>query len=175
MMSDPESAFFSDSDVGQASLDSLPCTPVEATSLQRQDIDTVDLDSASTEMHHEQVFLNDLEPGSQSHASVPSSSSNEPVASPRSPPQVSHPTAPFCQDQQASVTKKRRFPRLGQNLDGTKKFRLTVRPCRKKEFLRRLHATKDLGDDFYIPNRAQLILDFLRKHGDRMVKEEAGS
>ena len=30
------------------------------------------------------------------------------------------------------------------------------------------------NDDFYIPNRAQLILDFLRKHGDRLVKERNG-
>ena len=59
-------------------------------------------------------------------------------------------------------------------MDGSKKFRLIVKSCRKKVFLRRLHATKDLNDDFYIPNRAQLILDFLRKHGDRLVKERSG-
>ena len=31
-----------------------------------------------------------------------------------------------------------------------------------------------LEDDFYLPNRAQLMLDFLQKHGDRVVKETPG-
>ena len=78
------------------------------------------------------------------------------------------------QPSEPPVRKKRRFARLGENLDGSKKFRLIVKSCRKKVFLRRLHATKDLGDDFYIPNRAKLILDFLRQHGDRLVKERNG-
>ena len=29
-------------------------------------------------------------------------------------------------------------------------------------------------DDFYVPNRAQLMIDFLQKHGDRVVKETPG-
>ena len=78
------------------------------------------------------------------------------------------------QSSEPPVRKKRRFARLGENLDGSKKFRLIVKSCRKKVFLRRLHATKDLGDDFYIPHRAKLILDFLRQHGDRLVKERNG-
>ncbi|CAE7323111.1 ATG26 [Symbiodinium microadriaticum] len=62
----------------------------------------------------------------------------------------------------------------GENLDGSKKFRLIVKSCRKKVFLRRMQATKDLDDDFYIPNRAKLILDFLKNHGDRRVRERNG-
>ena len=78
------------------------------------------------------------------------------------------------QKQAPPVAKKRRFARLGENLDGSKKFRLIVKSCRKKVLLCRLHATKDLDDDFYIPNRAKLILEFLKHHGDRMVKERNG-
>ena len=37
-----------------------------------------------------------------------------------------------------------------------------------------MQATKVLEDDFYVPNRAQLMLDFLQKHGDRVVKETPG-
>ena len=111
-----------------------------------------------------------------------SSSSHESAASTCQKYQVSHPTATSrqdCvvepgQDQPQPVTKKRRFPRLGENLDGSRKFRLVVKSCRKKVFLRRLQATKDLDDDFYIPNRAKLILDFLKNHGDRMVRERNG-
>ncbi|OLP96455.1 Peridinin-chlorophyll a-binding protein, chloroplastic [Symbiodinium microadriaticum] len=32
--------------------------------------------------------------------------------------------------------------------------------------------TNDLDNNFFIPNRAKLILDFLKSHGDRMVKEK---
>ena len=34
-----------------------------------------------------------------------------------------------------------------------------------------MDATKVLDDDFYIPNRAQLMLNFLRKHGDPCERE----
>ena len=49
-----------------------------------------------------------------------------------------------------------------------------VIPCPKKQFEQRMAETKVLGDDFYIPNRAQLMLNFLQKHGDRLVKEKPG-
>ena len=37
-----------------------------------------------------------------------------------------------------------------------------------------MEATKVLNDDFYVPNRAQLMLNFLQKHGDRIVQETPG-
>ena len=101
----------------------------------------------------------------------PSSSVEVPVDSPQV--KVDSANAP-SQDPPQSSSKKRKFPRLGENLDGSVKPRLIIKPCRKQMFLRRLRDTKDLDDDFYIPNRAKLILDFLRSHGDRMVKEKNG-
>ena len=50
--------------------------------------------------------------------------------------------------------------------------RVKVIPCPKEQFRRRLQQTNWLGDDFFVPNRAQLMLDCLRKHGDRIVKEK---
>ena len=35
-------------------------------------------------------------------------------------------------------------------------------------------AAKVLNDDFYVPNRAQLMLNVLQKHGDRIVQETPG-
>ena len=52
--------------------------------------------------------------------------------------------------------------------------RLIIKSCRKQVFLRRLQDTNDLDNNFFIPNRAKLILDFLKSHGDRMVKEKNG-
>ena len=37
-----------------------------------------------------------------------------------------------------------------------------------------MEATKALNDDFYLPNRAQLMLSFPQKHGDRIVQETPG-
>ena len=48
--------------------------------------------------------------------------------------------------------------------------RVKVIPCSKEQLRRRLQQTNRLGDDFFMPNRAQLMLDFLKKHGDRLVK-----
>ena len=42
------------------------------------------------------------------------------------------------------------------------------------QFRRRMQQTRTLCDDFFIPNRAQLMLDFLKKHGDSLVKEKPG-
>ena len=41
-------------------------------------------------------------------------------------------------------------------------------------FRQRMAATKVLEAVFYVPNRAQLMLYFLQKHGDRIVKETSG-
>ena len=113
-------------------------------------------DVASSDTNYEQAHPNDRNLVSSAHTLASSRSSGESAASLRSSHQVSHPTAQFCQDfiaqscqdHQGPVTKKRRFPRLGQNLDGSRKFRLIVKSCRKKVFLRRLHAAEDLDDDF---------------------------
>ena len=50
--------------------------------------------------------------------------------------------------------------------------RVKVTPCPKEQLRRRLQQTNRLGDDFFLPNRAQLMLDFLQIHGDRLVKEK---
>ena len=60
---------------------------------------------------------------------------------------------------------------MDEDSDGV---RLKIIPCVKEQFRRRMEATKVLEDDFYVPNRAQLMLDFLQKHGDRVVKETPG-
>ena len=49
-----------------------------------------------------------------------------------------------------------------------------VIPDFKKQFRARMAATQQLQDDFYIPNRAQLMLNFLKKHGDRVGQETRG-
>ena len=50
--------------------------------------------------------------------------------------------------------------------------RVKVIPCPKEQFRRRLQQTNRLRNDFFVPNRAQFMLDFLRKHGHRIVKEK---
>ena len=60
---------------------------------------------------------------------------------------------------------------MDEDSDGV---RIKMIPCAKEQFRRRVEATKVLEDDFYVPNRAQLMLDFLQKHGDRVVKETPG-
>ena len=42
----------------------------------------------------------------------------------------------------------------------------------KQQFRRRMEATRVLNDDFYV--RAQLMLNFLQKHGDRIVQKTPG-
>ena len=162
---------FSPSNEEQVSFDSILRTPEEI------DSDTLDNGWLSSGGSHEHS-----KPMSSVCALESSSASHESAASACQKYQVSHPTVQLCQDSVAepiqdqlqSVTKKRRCPRLGENLYGSRKFRLIVKSCRKKVFLRRLQANKDLDDDFYIPNRAKLILDFLKSHGDRMVRERNG-
>ena len=60
---------------------------------------------------------------------------------------------------------------MDEDSDGV---RLKIIPCVKEQFRRRMETTKVLEDDLYVPNRAQLMLDFLTKHGDRVVKETPG-
>ena len=159
--SDPDSMLVSLSDEEQVSLDSILHTPEEIDSPRTQDNDEKDQGGLSSSDSHDRSSVLTNIPMSSTGVLQSSSSSNESETA-----VVQEPVPP--------VARKRRFARLGENLDGSKKFRLIVKSCRKKVFLRRLHATKDLNDDFYIPNRAQLILDFLRKHGDRLVKERNG-
>ena len=163
--SDLDSILFSPSDEEQVSFDSILRTPEEI------DSDTLDNDQMSSGGSHEHS-----KSLSSACALEPPCSSHEAAGSVAEPIQdQSQSVVEPIQDPPQSVTKKRRFPRLGEHLDGSRKFRLIVKFCRKKVFLRRrLKATKDLDDDFYIPNRAKLILDFLKNHGDRMVKERNG-
>ena len=60
---------------------------------------------------------------------------------------------------------------MDEDSDGV---RIKIVPCVKEQFRQRIAATKVLGGDFYVPNRAQLMLNFLQKHGDRVVKETSG-
>ena len=68
--------------------------------------------------------------------------------------------------------KKRRLRMIDEDSDGV---RVKIIPRVKQQFRRRMEATKVLNDDFYVPNRAaQLMLNFLQKHGDRIVQETPG-
>ena len=60
---------------------------------------------------------------------------------------------------------------MDEDSDGV---RVKIIPCVKQQFRRRMEATKVLNDDFHVPNRAQLMLNFLQKHGDRIVQETPG-
>ena len=55
--------------------------------------------------------------------------------------------------------------------------RIQIVPCVKEQF-RHVPTThgshQGVGSGFYVPNRAQLMLYFLQKHGDRIVKETSG-
>ena len=59
---------------------------------------------------------------------------------------------------------------MDEDSDGV---RIKIFPCAKEQFRRRMEATKMLEADFYLPNRAQLMLGFLQKHGDRVDKDTA--
>ena len=67
--------------------------------------------------------------------------------------------------------KKRRLRMMDEHADGV---RIKILPCPKEQLRRRLRETQVLGDDFYVPNRAQLMLKFLQQHGDRLTKEKPG-
>ena len=60
---------------------------------------------------------------------------------------------------------------MDEHADGV---RIKILPCPKEQLRRRLRETQVLGDDFYVPNRAQLMLKFLQQHGDRLTKEKPG-
>ena len=60
---------------------------------------------------------------------------------------------------------------MDEDSDGV---RIKIVPCAKEQCRQRIAATKVLGDDYYVPNRAQLMLNFLQKHGDRVVTETSG-
>ena len=161
--SEMEYGFQSSSDEEPVSLDSQLYTPETMNSPSLQDEEIKEYSELSTGDSPDRTIRQPIRLTSDIQ-NAPSADMSKTATSPKHSGQSSEPP----------VRKKRRFARLGENLDGSKKFRLIVKSCRKKVFLRRLHATKDLGDDFYIPNRAKLILDFLRQHGDRLVKERNG-
>ena len=159
--SDVDSMLFSASDEESVSFDDRFCTPEEVN----DDFLTDDRHSLDSNYEHRQPLSEE--------GILQSPSSPVEVPAIVNPPQVQADSANAPnQDLPQSSSKKRKFPRLGENLDGSVRPRLIIKQCRKQVFLRRLKATKDLDDNFYIPNRAKLILDFLRSHGDRMVKRE---
>ena len=67
--------------------------------------------------------------------------------------------------------KKRKLRMMDEDSDGV---RVKIVPCAKQQFRRNMEATRILNDDFYMPNRAQLMLNFLQKHGDRIAQETPG-
>ena len=69
------------------------------------------------------------------------------------------------------LVKKRRPRLMDEDANGV---RIKILPCPKEQFSRRMRETQALGDDFYMPNRAQLMLKFLQQHGDRLTKEKPG-
>ena len=81
-----------------------------------------------------------------------------------------HPEMTKQPEEQPQKTRKR-LRMLDEDADGV---RIKVIPDFKKQFRARMAATQQLQDDFYIPNRAQLMLNFLKKHGDRVVQETRG-
>ena len=66
---------------------------------------------------------------------------------------------------------KHKLRMIDEDKDGV---RIKILPSSRAQFRRRMQQTSIPGDDFFIPNRAQLLLDFLKKHGDRIVKEKPG-
>ena len=81
--------------------------------------------------------------------------------------------AESCQGETPIETssKKRRLRMMDEDSDGV---RIKIIPCVEQQFRRRMEATKVLNDDFYVPNRAQLMLSFSQKHGGRIVQETPG-
>ena len=69
------------------------------------------------------------------------------------------------------VRQKRRLRMIDEDKDGV---RIKVVPSFKQKFRRQMPQTNRLQDDFFLPNRAQLVLNFLKKHGDQLVKEKPG-
>ena len=55
-------------------------------------------------------------------------------------------------------SKKRRLRIIDEDSDGV---RIKITPCAKDQFRRRMEATRVREDDFYLPNRVQLMLGFL--------------
>ena len=64
-----------------------------------------------------------------------------------------------CQEQTPieESSKKRKLRMMDEDSDGV---RVKIVPCVKQQFRRRMEATRVLNDDFYVPNRAQLMLNF---------------
>ena len=86
------------------------------------------------------------------------------------PERKGHPEMTKQPEEQPQKTKKR-LRMLDEDADGV---RVKVIPDFRKQFRARMTATQQLQHDFYIPNRAQLMLNFLMKHGDRVVQETRG-
>ena len=60
---------------------------------------------------------------------------------------------------------------IDEDSDGV---RMKVIPSYKQTFRRQMLQTNQLQDDFFLPNRAQLVLNFLKQQGDHLAKEKPG-
>ena len=60
---------------------------------------------------------------------------------------------------------------IGEDKDGV---RIKVIPSFKQKFRQQMQQTNHLQDDFFLPNRARLVLNLLKKHFDQLVKEKPG-
>ena len=89
-------------------------------------------------------------------ANLSSASSREPH-SPSSVTPAPVETSPKIEAKPQMPAKKRRLRMVDEDADGV---RIKIIPCPKEQFRRRMEETKVLGDDFYVPNKAQLMLNF---------------
>ena len=133
--SDVDSMLFSASDEESVSFDDRPYTPAGVD----DDFSTDDRHSLDSRSEHDQQLSDE--------GVLQSPSSPVEVMAVVNPPQVTADSAnASSQDLSQSSLKKRKFPRLGENLDGSVKPRLIIKQCKKQVFLRRLKETKDLDD-----------------------------
>ena len=95
-------------------------------------------------------------------------------SSPRTTTGVRSSSSKTTCDQPAFVNQGQIRKRKFRMLDEDNGVRIKIIPCQKKLFQTRLTETHKLGDDFFIPNRAQLMLNFLKRHGNKLAKEKSG-
>ena len=127
----------------------------------QESIHSSDIECNSESVHIDRISDQVSQPNSDELcASSPSSGTAEQV---RTPPkiEVAH----------QAPAKKHRLRMMDEDADGV---RVKILPCPKEQLRRRLRVTQVLGDDFDVPNRAQLMLKFLQQHGDRSTKEKPG-
>ena len=143
-----------------------------------EDADSIDCCPSSEYADQEPICSSDIECNSESvridsiSDQVSQPSSDDLCASSPSPGTAEQVrTPPEIEIAHQAPAKKRRLRMMDEDSDGG---RIKIIPGVKEQFRQRIAATKVLGDDIYVPNRAHLMLNFLQKHGDRVVKETSG-